>query len=42
MRTVGEGVTAAMVRKYITDHADKGLVPAQGLLFPQGKPSRRP
>ena len=42
VRTVGEGVTAAMVRKYIADHADKGLAPAQGVLFPQGKRSRSP
>jgi putative transposase len=34
VRTVGEGVTAAMVRRYIQDHADKGLEPAQGDLFP--------
>ena len=36
-RTVGEGVTAAMVRRYIQQHADKGLVPAQGELFLQEK-----
>ena len=35
VRTVGEGVTAAMVRRYIADHADKGLEPAQGELFPK-------
>ena len=35
VRTVGEGVTAAMVRRYIADHADKGLEPAQGELFPR-------
>ena len=34
-RTVGEGVTAAMVKKYIEEHADKGLEPAQGDLFPR-------
>ena len=39
-RTVGEGVTAAIVRKYIAEHADKGLPPAQGELFPKGKVSR--
>jgi len=33
VRTVGEGVTAAMVRRYIRDHAEKGLEPAQGELF---------
>lgn len=27
VRTVGEGVTAAMVRRYIKKHADKGLEP---------------
>ena len=36
-RTVGEGVNAAMVRKYIDEHADKGLEPAQGELFPNHK-----
>lgn len=41
-RTVGEGVTAAMVRRYILEHADKGLSPAQGDLFPKGKASRSP
>jgi len=33
VRTVGEGVTAAMVRRYFEQHADKGLEPAQGKLF---------
>ena len=33
VRTVGEGVTAAMVRRYIEQHADKGLESAQGKLF---------
>lgn len=33
VRTAGEGVTAAMVRRYIEQHADKGLEPAQGKLF---------
>jgi putative transposase len=43
-RTVGEGVTAAMVRHYINSHAEKGLEPAQGSLFPKGTPTktRRP
>ena len=41
-RTVGEGVTADMVRKYITEHADKGLAPTQGELFPKEKVSRSP
>lgn len=35
VRTVGEGVTAAMVRRYIEEHADKGLESAQGELFPK-------
>ena len=34
-RTVGEGVTAAMVKRYIEEHADKGLESAQGELFPE-------
>lgn len=44
VRTVGEGVTAAMVRRYIADHAEKGLEPAQGELFPnemKSKPKKR-
>ena len=35
VRTVGEGVTAAMVRRYIASHDAKGLEPAQGELFPK-------
>ena len=35
VRTVGEGVTAAMVRRYIEEHADKGLESAQVELFPK-------
>jgi putative transposase len=34
VRTVGSGVTAAMVERYILNHADKGLESAQGELFP--------
>jgi putative transposase len=42
VRTVGEGVTAAMVRRYIAVHAEKGLEPAQGELFPrEAKPKKR-
>ena len=41
VRTVGEGVTAAMVRRYIDEHSDKGLEPAQGELFPSSKPIRK-
>lgn len=43
VRTVGEGVTAAMVKRYIEKHADRGLEPVQGELFPLGKakPKRR-
>lgn len=33
VRTVGEGVNAAMVKRYIANHAEKGLAPAQGKLF---------
>ena len=36
-RTVGEGVTAGIVKRYIEAHADKGLEPAQGELFPKEK-----
>ena len=41
VRTVGEGVTAAMVRRYIEEHADKGLEPAQGELFPNDVKPRK-
>jgi putative transposase len=37
VRTVGEGVTAAMVKRYIQKHAEKGLEPAQGELFPRSR-----
>ncbi|MBK7891874.1 MAG: IS200/IS605 family transposase [Bdellovibrionales bacterium] len=37
VRTVGHGVTAATVKRYIEQHADKGLESAQGELFPTGK-----
>lgn len=41
-RTVGEGVTAGMVRRYIKVHAEKGMEPAQGDLFPKEKITRSP
>ena len=41
-RTVGEGVTAAMVRRYIEEHADKGLESAQGELFPKEESKSNP
>lgn len=34
VRTVGDEVTAAIVRRYIQDHATEGLEPAQRELFP--------
>lgn len=37
VRSVGEGVTAAMVKRYIEQHAEKGLEPAQGVLFPRSQ-----
>jgi putative transposase len=37
VRTVGDEVTAAIVKRYIDEHASKGLEPAQGVLFPKGK-----
>ncbi len=40
-RTVGDGVTAAMVKLYIEQHADKGLGTAQGELFREGTPRGR-
>jgi hypothetical protein len=42
VRTVGEGVTAAMVRKYIEEHVDKGLESAQGELFPKAESKSKP
>ncbi len=37
VRSVGEGVTAAMVRRYIESHQDKALGPVQAELFPKEK-----
>ena len=36
-RTVGEGVTAAIVRNYLDQHETKGTESAQGELFPKEK-----
>ena len=41
VRTVGEGVTAAMVRRYINEHAEKSMEPAQGELFPDVEPKKK-
>lgn len=41
VRTVGDEVTAAIVRRYIEKQADKGLEPAQGELFPKGKAKQK-
>ena len=41
VRTVGEGVTAAMVRRYINEHAEKDLEPAQTELFPKDKSKKK-
>jgi len=35
VRTVGEGVTSRMVRRYIEQHSDQALGDAQGDLFPK-------
>ena len=41
VRTVGEGVTAEMVKKYIENHEAKTtLGPVQAELFPKGKVKR--
>ena len=37
VRTAGDGVTATMIKRYIAKHAERGLEPAQGELFPKGK-----
>lgn len=42
VRTVGEGVTAGMVRRYIEVHAEKGVESAQGNLFPKERVPRSP
>ena len=42
VRTIGDEVTAAMVRRYIEGHELKGLEPAQGELFRKKKFSRSP
>ncbi len=36
-RTVGEGVNAEMVKRYISRHGEKGLEPAQMSFFRKGK-----
>ena len=36
-RTVGDGVTAEMVKRYIEQHADKLFGPVQAELFPRAK-----
>lgn len=41
VRTIGDEVTAEIVRRYITEHADKGLEPAQGELFPKEKAKQK-
>ena len=41
-RTVGEGVTGDMVRRYIESHEERALGPAQAELFPKEKRSARP
>jgi putative transposase len=41
VRTVGEGVTSRMVRRYIEEHADQALGDAQGDLFPKGTTKSR-
>ena len=42
-RTVGEGVTAAMIKQYIEHHANKdALEPVQATLFPEDKGGKRP
>jgi putative transposase len=40
-RTIGDGLTAANVRRYILAHAESGLEPAQGALFPEETGRRR-
>ena len=35
VRSIGDGVTAAAVKKYILSHAYKALEPAQAELFPE-------
>ena len=43
VRTVGDGVTSWMIRRYIEQHADQALGDAQGDLFPkETRPPRRP
>jgi len=43
VRTVGEGVTAETVKKYIERHAEKSaLGPAQAELFAKVKPKAKP
>jgi putative transposase len=37
VRTIGDGVTAALVQEYIESHERRALEPAQEELFPKGK-----
>ena len=39
-RTVGDGVTAEMVKRYIENHEARASESAQAELFPKGKPKR--
>ena len=41
VRSVGDGVTAEMVKRYIESHQDRALEPAQAELFPKGKAQGR-
>ena len=41
VRTVGDEVTASIVKRYIDEHAIRGLEPVQGELFPLGKSKPR-
>ena len=41
VRSIGDGVTAAMIKQYIESHSDRAFGPAQAELFPKrGKRAR--
>ena len=40
-RSVGEGVTGALIRRYIESHEERALGPAQAELFPQETKKKR-
>ena len=42
VRSIGDGVTAEMVKKYIESHSNRAFGPAQAQLFPRAKRKGKP